>query len=115
MTAELATTDQQQANVRKLTASLHAAQAQGLLGRTEVVRQLLLGIVNALAATVEGNARDPEAAKALQSDVYWDHFEMDIKEALLGAFSWVDPELYDAVRQVVESTFLHLKKTYRVS
>jgi hypothetical protein len=40
---------------------------------------------------------------------------MDIKEALLGAFSWVDPALYDAVRDVVDSTFQHLRKTYRMS
>jgi hypothetical protein len=115
MSAEVATSERQDSNVRRLAASLHAAQAQGLLGQSEVVQQLLLGIVNALATTVEGNARDPETERVLQSDVYWDHFEMDIKEALLGAFSWVDPALYDAVRDVVDSTFQHLRKTYRMS
>ncbi|MBI5015642.1 MAG: hypothetical protein HZB55_09160 [Deltaproteobacteria bacterium] len=115
MHTELAASDRQNTNVQRLAASLHAAQAQGLLGRSEVVRQLLLGIVNALAATVEGNARDPETAQVLQSDAYWDHFEMDIKEALLGAFSWVDPALCHAVRDVVDATFQHLRKTYRLS
>lgn len=115
MSGEVSTSDRQDANVRRLAASLHEAQAQGLLGRSEVVRQLLIGIVNALAATVESNITDPEMAQVLQSDVYWDHFEMDIKEALLGAFSWVDPAVYDAVRDVVDTTFRHLRKTYRLS
>ena len=105
----------QNPSVTKLSTTLHAAQAQGLLRQPEAVRQLLVGIVRALTSTVEGNARDPEAAKALQSSVYWDHFEMDIKEALLGAFAWVDPPLYGAVRDVIDVTFRELKKTYRLS
>jgi hypothetical protein len=99
----------------RLTASLHAAQAQGLLREPSAVRHLLLGISRAITRTVEGNARDPETAWALQSQIYWDHFEMDIKQNLLGAFSGLDPALCDAVRKVVEVTLEALKKTYRYS
>jgi hypothetical protein len=102
-------------NVTRLAATLHAAQAQGLLKRPEMLRQLLLGIVRALVSTVDGNARDPEAAPVLQSSVYWEHFEMDIKEALLGAFAWVDPPVYNAVREAIELTFKELKKKYQFS
>lgn len=102
-------------SVARLSAALHSAQAQGILRQPEAVRQLLFGIVNALASTVEGNARDPESAGALRSSVYWDYFEMDIKEALLGAFCWVDPPLYSAVREVIDVTFRELKKAYRSS
>ncbi len=102
-------------NVARLAATLHAAQAQGLLRRPEMVRQLLIGIVRALISTVEGNAQDPEAARVLQSSVYWSHFEMDIKEALLGAFSWVDPPVYEAVRNAIEITFREMKKKYQLS
>jgi hypothetical protein len=99
-------------SVSRLAAALHSAQAQGLLRQPAAVRQLLLGIVKALATTVENNTREPEAARALRSLVYWDHFEMDIKEALLGAFAWVDPPLYAAVREVIDVTFRELKKAY---
>ncbi len=102
-------------NVAKLAATLHAAQAQGLLRRPELVRQLLMGIVRALISTVEGNAQDPDAARVLQSAVYWNHFEMDIKEALLSAFSWVDPPVYEAVRNAIEITFREMKKKYQFS
>lgn len=102
-------------NVTKLAATLHAAQAQGLLKRPEMLRQLLLGIVRALVSTVDGNAQDPDAAPVLQSNVYWEHFEMDIKEALLGAFAWVDPPVYNAVRDAIEVTFRELKKKYQFS
>lgn len=102
-------------DLSRLATSLHSAQAQGLLREPDSVRHLLLGIARALANTVEGNARDPDVAWALRSDVYWDHFEMDIKEALLGAFSGLDPTLCDAVRKVVETTLGALKKKYRWS
>ncbi|MBI5446178.1 MAG: hypothetical protein HY900_33815 [Deltaproteobacteria bacterium] len=102
-------------NLTKLAATLHAAQAQGLLQKPEMLRQLLLGIVRALVSTVDGNARDPEAAPVLQSNVYWEHFEMDIKEALLGAFAWVDPVVYNAVRDAIEITFRELRKKYQFS
>ncbi len=98
-----------------LATSLHSAQAQGVLRDPSAVRQLLLGIANAIANTVEDNARDPEASWALRSDVYWNHFEMDIKEALLGAFAGTSPLLYAAVREVVEATLTSLKRTYRAS
>ena len=100
-------------SVTRLSAALHSAQAKGVLRQPEAVRQLLFGIVKALATTVESNVREPEGAKALRSPVYWDHFEMDIKEALLGAFAWVDPPLYSAVREVIDVTFRELKKVHR--
>lgn len=115
MHVEPTTFEHRETSLQRLTATLHAAQAQGLFGRTEVVRQLLLGIVKALAAAAESNLGDAETARAMQSDVYWDHFEMDIKEALLGSFSWVDPALCAAVREVIEATFAHLRKTYRAA
>ena len=102
-------------NVSRLTATLHEAQAQGLLSRPEMLQQLVVGIVRALVTTVEGNAQDPDAAPVLQSSVYWNHFEMDIKEALLGAFSWVEPQVYKAVRDAIEITFRELKKRYQLS
>ena len=102
-------------NVRRLEASLCDAQARGLLAHGEVVRQLLVGIVSAVAASVEGNARNPATAAVLQSDTYWDHFERDLKETLLGAFAWVEPELHDAVRRVLDATFSELKRIYRYS
>jgi hypothetical protein len=109
------TTEQRTESISKLATTLHAAQAQGLLRRPEMLRQLLFGIVRALVSTVEGNAQDPEAARVLQSSAYWDHFEMEIKEALLGAFAWVDPPVYEAVREVIEITFRELKKRYQFS
>lgn len=114
MEARPETEPNQDVNVDRLVASLHAAQAQGLLGQADVVRQLLLGIVSAVVKTVEGNAQNPQTAAVLQSDVYWDHFEMDIKEALLGAFSWVDPQLYQAVKESIEVTFRELRKIHRL-
>ncbi|GAB4255870.1 MAG: hypothetical protein Kow0092_01400 [Deferrisomatales bacterium] len=96
----------------RLAVSVHSAQAQGLLRDPDTVEQLLLGIARALANTVEGNARDPETAWALESAVYWAHFEMDIKEALLGAFSGLDPTLCRAVRDVVELTLETLKRKH---
>jgi hypothetical protein len=99
----------------RLTVSLHAAQAQGLLREPAAVRQLLMGIARAITRTVEGNARDPETAWALQSEVYWDHFEMDIKQNLLGACSGLDPSLRGAVRHLVDATLDTLKRAYRYS
>ncbi len=107
--------DERAENVSRLSATLHEAQAQGLLRRPETLRQLVLGIVRALVTTVEGNAQDPEAAPVLQSQVYWNYFEMDIKEALLGAFSWVDPPVYEAVRDAIDVTFRELKKRYQLT
>lgn len=102
-------------NPTRLAASLHSAQAQGLLRDPGTVEHLLLGIARALTRTVEGNATDPEVAWALQSDVYWDHFEMDIKEALLGACCGLDPALYSAIRAVVDTTLDELKRAHRYS
>ena len=102
-------------NVRRLEASLHDAQARGLFVDREAVRQLLAGIVSAVASSVEGNARNPATAAVLQSDTYWNHFEMDLKETLLGAFAWVEPDLHDAVRRVLDATFSELKRIYRYS
>lgn len=99
----------------RLTASLHAAQAQGLLRDPGAVRQLLAGISGAIIRTVESNARDPETLWPLKSQVYWDHFEMDIKEALLGAFFGLDPALCEAARTVIETTLSALKKAYHYS
>jgi hypothetical protein len=96
----------------RLTASLHAAQAQGLLRDPAAVETLLLGIGRAIAQTVEGNRLDPAASWALRSPAYWDHFEMDIKEALLGPFSGLDLALYGAVRQVVDLTLGALRRSY---
>ena len=115
MTTDTRAAIREDPNVRRLEASLCDAQARGLLAHREVVRQLLVGIVNAVAASVEGKARNPATAAVLQSDTYWDHFEMDLKEALLGAFVWVEPELHDAVRRVLNATFTELKKVYRYS
>jgi hypothetical protein len=105
----------QRENVERLTAALHAAQAQGLLGRPEVVRQLLLGIASAVTAAVEGNRRRSELAPALRSDAYWEHFEMEMKEALLGAFAGLDPQLTQTIRAAIDATFRELEKTYRYS
>lgn len=102
-------------DLARLAASLHSAQAQGLFRDPGIVEHLLLGIARALTRTVEGNATDPEAAWALQSDVYWAHFEMDIKEVLLGACSGLDPSLCSAVRAVVDVTLDTLKKQHRYS
>jgi hypothetical protein len=96
----------------RLTASLHAAQAQGLLREPNAVRQLLAGIAGAIIRTVEGNARDPETCWALRSQVYWDHFEMDIKETLFGAFFGLEPALCEAARTVVDTTLAALKNRY---
>lgn len=103
----------QQDNSFRLAASIHAAQATGALRDPEAVRNLLAGIADALTHSVEGNARDPESAWALHSQIYWDHFEMDIKEALLGAFAGTPPALSVAVREVVEQTLNALKRSYR--
>ncbi len=103
------------AEATKLTASLHAAQAQGLLRDPAAVRQLLAGIAEAIIRTVEGNAREPETLWPLRSQVYWNHFEMDIKEALLGAFVGLDPSLCEAVRNVIDTTLAALKKAYHYS
>jgi len=102
-------------DLTRLTASLHSAQAQGLLRDPRAVESLLLGIGHAIAQTVEGNSRDPTATWALQSSVYWDYFEMDIKEALLGSFSGLDPSLYDAVRRVIEVTVAALRRSHLCS
>ena len=102
----------QTTELTRLTASLHGAQAQGLLRDPRAVENLLLGISHAIAQTVEGNTRDPAASWALQSAVYWDYFEMDIKEALLASFSGLDPSLYDAVRRVIEATLTELRRDH---
>jgi len=102
-------------DLTRLTASLHSAQAQGLLRDPQAVESLLLGIGQAIAQTVEGNTRDPAASWALHSAVYWDYFEMDIKEALLGSFSALDPALYDAVRRVIEVTVAALRRSHLCS
>ncbi len=96
-----------------LASSVHSAQAQGLLRRPETVAHLLHGIEGALRRTVEGNARDPQTAWALRSDVYWDHFEMQIKEVLLTSFCGLDPTLCRAVRGQIEITLADLKRLYR--
>ncbi len=100
-------------DMARLASSLHQAQAQGLLREPDAVRSLLLGIARALTHTVEGNAQDPDASWALQSEVYWEHFEMDIKEALLRAFCGLDPALCEAVRRVIDATLVSLKRSYR--
>lgn len=102
-------------NLARLTASLHTAQAQGLLRDQAAVESLLLGIARAIAQTAEGNRRDPSAAWALQSTVYWDYFEMDLKEALLGSFSGLDPVLCGAVHRVVDATLAALKRSHLCS
>jgi len=96
----------------KLMTSLHEAQAQGVLRDETAICRLMTGIEQALSNTIEGNARDPKAAWALQTDVYWDYFEMDIKENLLRAFSGLDPELRRIVRQTVDETLSSLKREY---
>lgn len=102
-------------NLGQLASSVHSAQAQGLLRQPEAVANLLAGISGALRRTVQDNARDPRAAWALRSDVYWDHFEMHIKEALLTSFSGLDPSLCGAVREQIEDTLSELKRHYRCS
>jgi len=96
----------------QLACSVHSAQAQGLLRQPEIVAHLLHGIERALRRTVEGNAGDPQAAWALRSDVYWNHFEMHIKEVLLISFSGLDPTLCGAVREQIEHTLADLKRQY---
>lgn len=96
----------------RLTASLHAAQAQGLLRDPAAVERLLLGIGGAIAQTVERNRLDPSTAWAVRSPAYWDHFEMDLKEALLGPFSGLDPALYGAVREVIDLILGALRRSY---
>ena len=96
----------------KLAASLHSAQAQGLLRDSRAVASLLLGVASPIAQSAEGNARDQAPRWALQNAAYWDYFEMDIKEVLLGAFSGLEPSLCDAVRQVVELTLGSLRKAH---
>jgi len=110
-----ATGTQTQADLARLTASLHTAQAQGLLRNPEAVENLLLGIARAIARTVEGNRREPDAAGALQSTAYWDYFEMELKEALLGSFSGLDPALCEAARRVVDVTLGSLKRFHLCS
>lgn len=102
-------------DLTRLAASLHAAQAQGLLRNPDAVADLLGGIRRALANTVERNAGDPDASWALRSEVYWDHFEMDIKEILLRAFAGLDPRLCRQVRSVIETTLANLKQRHRYS
>jgi len=102
----------QTTELTRLTASLHGAQAQGLLRDPRAVENLLLGISHAIAQTVEGNTRDSTACWALRSVLYWDYFEMDIKEALLSSFSGLDPSLYDAVRRVIDVTLTELRRDY---
>ena len=99
----------------RLACSVHSAQAQGLLRQPKAVAHLLEGIGAAVRRAVEGNAGDPQAAWALRSDVYWDHFEMHIKEALLTSFCGLDPSLYGAVRNRIEDTLGELKRHYRCS
>ena len=99
----------------QLASSVHSAQAQGLLRDPEAVAHLLDGIEAALKRAVEGNAGNPQAAWALRSDVYWDHFEMQIKEALLTSFCGLDPSLYGAVREQIDSTLAELKRRYHCS
>jgi hypothetical protein len=106
---------QRTADLTRLTASLHSAQAQGLLRDPRAVESLVRGIAHAIAQTVEGNTRDPAASWALQSSVYWDYFEMDIKEALLGPFSGLEPALCEAVRQVIEATLTELRRAHLYS
>ena len=100
-------------DLQRLASSLHVAQAQGILRDRRSLDHLLAGIGRALTNVVKGNAEDPQLAWALRSDVYWDHFEMDIKEVILSAFSGLDPELCKEVRGMIESTIGDLKKRYR--
>lgn len=95
-----------------LASSVHSAQAQGLLRQPETVAHLLYGIRGALCRTVEGNAGNPLTAWALRSPVYWDHFEMQIKEVLLTSFCGLEPTLCHAVRDQIETTLADLKRRY---
>ena len=97
----------------ELTNSLHAAQAQGLLRDSAAVRNLLEGIAGAVIHTVDNNARDERYAWALQSPTYWAHFEMHLKESVLGACAGLDPSLCRAVRDVLDATLTHLQRSYR--
>lgn len=101
------------ADLGPLASSMHSAQTRGLLRRPETVAHLLRGIEGALRRTVEGNAGDPQAAWALRSNVYWDHFEMQIKEVLLTSFFGLDPSLCGAVREQIETTLADLRRHYR--
>ena len=96
-----------------LASSVHSAQARGLFRHPGAVASLLEGIAAALCRAVENNAGDPQAAWALRSQVYWDHFEMHIKEALLTSFVGLDPALCGAVQERIENTLADLKRSHR--
>lgn len=107
-----ASRDGESIRITKLMTSLHEAQAQGVLHDATAVGRLLIGIEEALANTIEGNAKDPKASWALQTNVYWEYFEMDIKENILTAFSGLDPDLRRIVQRTLEETLSSLKRKY---
>ncbi len=99
----------------RLLSALHGAQADGVWQEPVAVHRLLQGIQSAVVRTVEHNASDPDRSWALASPVYWAHFEMYIKEALLGACTGLPRDLTESVREVLESTLGDLRRRYLAS
>ena len=96
----------------RLFCALHEAQAEGIWEHPQAVRQLLEGIANAVVRTAEQMAGDPAHAWALRSPVYWEHFEMHLKEALLGASSGLPPSLRLAIREALERALTAVRTRY---
>ncbi|MDW7709511.1 MAG: hypothetical protein SCH98_03485 [Deferrisomatales bacterium] len=99
-------------DLTRLTASLHAAHAQGLLRNPAAVDELLRGIAQAISQTVEGDHVDPETSWSLRSALHWDYFEMGLKEALLRSSFGLQPSLCVAVREVVDLTLRSLRRSH---
>jgi len=93
----------------RLQSVLHAAQAEGVWSEPVAVRDLISGIQTALQRTIAENEADPCRTWALRSPVYWDHFEMYLKETLLGACAGLPPDLSASVRRALEETLRHLR------
>ena len=93
----------------RLQSVLHAAQAEGVWSEPKAVQELLAGIVAALQHTIAENEADPGRTWALRSPVYWDHFEMYLKETLLGACAGLPPDLSASVRRALEDTLRHMR------
>lgn len=96
----------------KLQRALHAAHREGVWREPVAVRELLAGITDALEHTIAENEADPSRTWALRSPVYWDHFEMYLKETLLGACGGLPPEFRTTVREALESSLGHLRGRY---
>ncbi len=96
----------------RLFCALHEAQAEGIWEHPHAVRQLLEGIASAVVRTAEQMAGDPARAWALKSPVYWEHFEMHLKEALLGASSGLPPALRQSIREALERSLATVRTRY---